>query len=351
MRHIDEVLQSGWLTSGPKVHALESALSEYLGLPSVAAMNSCTASLHIALKLAGVTRGTEVILPSETFVSTANAVLQNGGTPVFAEIDPNTLNIDPNDVSDKINERTSCIIPVHIAGLPCDMERLSRIGKEHNIPIIEDCAHALGSKLNGQACGTFGRYSCFSFYPTKVVGGAEGGLLASQDPTHVETAKILRNQGRAGMGPNEITHLGYNYRMNELQACVILPQVPCIDDLVRKRNSIASMYDDFLDSVEKVELIERPNNVVHSCYSYIIKVPEKLRSSMRKSLLNRGIETSVLYHPVHLQPVYRNLLGFTSGSLPATESVCSRLIALPMHTGLEASDVQRVCDELESALR
>lgn len=346
LERMKEVLESGWLTSGPNVSHIESFFEDYFLTPNVVALGSCTASLHLSMILSGVTKDAEVILPSETFVSTANSILYCGGTPIFAEIDPNTMNLDPADVEARITERTVAIAVVHIAGLPCEMKSFQKIAKQNDLILIEDCAHAHGSQYNGKHCGTFGDFACFSFYPTKVVPGAEGGLLITRDGSLKQITKKLRNQGREGFGVEAITEIGYNYRMNELQACVIYPQLEMLDTFVEKRNEIAKYYDELLSGVSKIETIAKPSNVKHSYYSYMIKVPPSQRNKIILKLGEKGIQTSVMYHPVHLQPAFRRFLGSKQGDLPITEDACSKLISLPMHLGLSKSDIEYVCNNL-----
>ena len=347
---MEKALKSGWLTTGENVRSVERFFSDYLGRKDVIATNSCTAALHIALQLVGVKKRTEVIVPSETFAATANSVLYNQGTPVFAEIDPRTMNIDPSDVERRITKRTAAIVVVHVAGLPCDMDAITRISQEHDIPIVEDCAHAHGAKYHGQPCGSFGEYACFSFYPTKVIGGAEGGLVVAPDSDQGAKARRLVNQGRGGFGPEEITEIGYNYRMNELQACVLLPQLPEIDRIVDYRNMLAREYADTLSGLRDVELLDVPAGVRHSYYSFMVKVPMHLRNGVIDELKKKGVETSILYHPVHLQPAYRRLFGYSTGHLPLTEDSCARIISLPMHTGLSPQHVRQVASRLAEIL-
>ncbi len=343
-----KVLKSGWLTSGPNVEKLESFFTSYLNNMPCVATNSCTAALHLAALLSHVERK-EVIVPAQTFVSTANAVLYAGGTPVFADINGSTLNIDPKDVERKITNNTAAIIIVHLAGLPCNMDDLLKIARDYDLLLIEDCAHAHGARYRGSPCGSFGDFSCFSFYPTKVIGGAEGGLLATKRHNDANHARILVNQGRSGIGPMEINEIGYNYRMNELQASVILPQLAHLKEIVQYRNRIAKMYEENLSLVEGIELLEVPSNVVHSYYSYIVKVFGK-RDEIIHELHKAGIETSIMYHPIHLQPIYQNLFNYSPGLLPVTEDVCSRIISLPLHGNMGENDVAFVCETLKKIL-
>lgn len=347
---VREVLESGWLTMGPKVQLVEQTYSQLLKHNHVIAMNSCTAALHIALRIAGIKKGSEVILPSNTFVATANSVLYNSGTPVFAEIQPDTMNLNPDDVENRISKNTRAIIVVHVAGLPCDMNAFVKIARDNDLILIEDCAHAHGSMLDGKACGTFGDYSCFSFYPTKTISGAEGGLLIAPDDDSESIARILLNHGRRGFGPEAITEIGYNYRMNELQAAVIIPQLSQLNEIVKKRIALAGKYNSELSDVDGIELLKCPSNVRHSYYSYMVKLPVGSRTRIMKSLLNEGVETSIMYHPIHLCSVYRSKFGFSPGDFPITEESCSRIVSLPLHLGLTVKQIEFVCNLLRREL-
>ncbi|TFH04195.1 MAG: DegT/DnrJ/EryC1/StrS family aminotransferase [Candidatus Thorarchaeota archaeon] len=351
LSRFQQVLESGRLTNGRCVREVESLFAELLNGRGVVATNSCTASLHLSMILAGITPRDEVIVPSNTFVSTANAVLYCNAKPVFAEIDPSTLNIDPEDVLNRITEKTRAIVPVHLCGKPCEMDHLMEIAEEHNLTVIEDCAHALGSKYKNQPCGTFGQFACFSFYPTKVIASAEGGLLVSNDKDAITLGRVLINQGRTGTGPNEITEVGYNYRMNELQAAVILEQLPELDGFVKTRNEIAKHYTERLADTDNISLVVETPQERSSFYAYAIRILDISRDAVRQQLLKHGIETSIMYNPVHLQPVYRKLYGYEQGSLPITEKTCSQIINLPMHVGLSLEEVDYVCDTLKNAVK
>ena len=349
--NIENALHSGMLTNSRYVREVEERFRGMLNKHYVSATNSCTASLHLAMILSGVKRGDEVIVPSNTFVSTANAVLYCGGTPVFAEINEHTLNIDCNDIEKRITDRTKAVIPVHLLGKPCEMDSILKTCKDHGLVLIEDCAHAHGAYYKKQPCGTFGDYACFSFYPTKFIAGAEGGLLVSSDPDRNRLASILLNQGRAGTGPNDVTDLGYNYRMNELQAIIVLSHMNQLDTIVEERTHLAQAYRRILDGRDDVMLIEEDKSEVCSFYSFAIRVASESRDWIRDELLKGGIETSIMYHPVHLQPIYRKMFGYKSGSLPITEKVCSEIINLPLYNGMTYSQVDEVCDRLETILR
>ena len=346
MEKLKEPLLSGFLTQGPNVQEFEERWRTYIGTRHAIAVNSCTAALHIALECIGIGKGDEVIVPSNTFVSTANVVLFCSAKPVFAEIDPRTFNIDPGDIENRITEKTKAIIPVHLAGQPCEMDQIMEIAKEHNLYVFEDAAHAHGSVYHRKKCGTFGIANSFSFYPTKVMAGAEGGIITTDDNEIAEKARRLRNCGRGGMGPLEITDIGYNYRMNELQAILCLYQMDNLERLLERRKKIADYYTEGLDEIEGIEPPYKIADVKCSHYTYIIKVNSD-RDKLRERLNHRGIGTSIMYHPVHLQPVYRKLFGYKEGMLPITEEVSKRVMSLPIYPKMSEDDVDYVLSALK----
>ncbi len=350
LEKLKEPLLSGFLTQGPNVQEFEERWRRYVGTRHAIAVNSCTAALHIALECIGIGKGDEVIVPSNTFVSTANVVLFCGGKPVFAEIDPRTFNIDPEDIVDRITDKTKAIIPVHLAGQPCEMDQIMEIAEEHNLYVVEDAAHAHGSVYHGKKCGTFGIANCFSFYPTKVMAGAEGGIITTDEDEITEKARRLRNCGRGGLGPLEITDIGYNYRMNELQAILCLYQMDNLEMLLDRRTKIADYYTERLNEIEGIEPPYKIENVRCSYYTYIVKVNSIDRDKLRERLNQRGIGTSIMYHPVHLQPVYRELFGYKEGMLPVTEEVSKRVVSLPIYPKMGEEDVDYVISALKEEM-
>lgn len=350
LEKLKEPLLSGFLTQGPNVQEFEERWRRYVGTRHAIAVNSCTAALHIALECIGIGKGDGVIVPSNTFVSTANVVLFCGAKPVFAEIDPRTFNIDPEDAEDRITGKTKAVIPVHLAGQPCEMDRIMKIAKEHNLYVVEDAAHAHGSVYQGKKCGTFGIANCFSFYPTKVMAGAEGGIITTDDDEIAEKARRLRNCGRGGLGPLEITEIGYNYRMNELQAILCLYQMDNLEMLLDRRTKIADYYTERLNEIEGIEPPYKIENVRCSYYTYIVKVNSIDRDKLREKLNQRGIGTSIMYHPVHLQPVYRELFGYKEGMLPITEEVSKRVMSLPIYPKMSEGDVDYVISALKEEM-
>ena len=335
------VLTSGWLTSGKNVEALERQFAESVGTKEAVAVNSCTAALHASLLALDIKYGDEVIVPSDTFVATANAVLYVGATPIFADSDPNTFNISSTDVQQKISKRTKAIIAVHLGGNPCDMRDLSEIAQDHRLSLLEDCAHAHGAKFQGRNCGTFGVAGAFSFYATKIMTAAEGGIVVTDDEKIAQRTRRIRSHGRGGYGPVETTELGYNFRMSDLHAVLGLNQMKHLPDFILQRQKIARSYDEFLSSTKwaKPQSVRIGN--VCPYYAYLLRLTEEApiqRDQLARKLGEKGVGTSVLYYPVHTQPFYRRILH-KDPMCPAAEELGKRTIALPMYNGMSDDDL------------
>lgn len=347
---IDQILRSGWLTSGPTVQCLEREFADFIGTKYAVAVNSCTAALHCALLALKIKEGDEVIVPSNTFTATANVALYVGAEPVFADSDPETFNISAEDIKKRISKKTKAIIAVHLGGNPCDMREIAEIAEDNKLALIEDCAHAHGANYDGINCGSQSIAGCFSFYPTKIVTSAEGGILTTNDKATAEKIRLMRNHGRGSYGPSEIVTLGFNYRLSDLHAAVGLTQMKHVHDFIRQRQRIADRYKAELHKLRWLspQLVRKGN--ASSYYAYIVKLTEEAsmsRDELAKRLQERGIATSVLYHPVHLQPFYRKLFSFRKGSLPVAEELGEKTLALPIFNDMQDEQVERVVEALK----
>jgi len=344
--NIQKVLLSGWLTSGPNVRKLEEQFSKFIGTSYAVALNSCTAALHSVLLALDIKGGDEVIVPADTFVATANAALYVGARPVFADSDPETFNISLEDVQNKVSKRTKAIIAVHLGGNPCDMKELGEMAEDYEITLIEDCAHAHGAKYKGSNCGTFGVAGAFSFYPTKIMTTGEGGMITTDQKDLAEKTMIIRNHGRAGYGPHEIVEMGYNYRLSDIHAVMGLTQLKRLDMFLKQRNVLAGIYRKGL----KISWI-KPQQVrdgnTSSYYAYIVKLTDNApitRDELVKRLNDHGVMTSIVYHPVHLQPLYVNLFGYQAPMLPVAEELGIRSFALPLYNGMSVDEANYVVE-------
>jgi perosamine synthetase len=350
LRDVEVSLRSGRLTDGPYVHDFEEKFADYNNVKHAVAVNSGTASLEVALRCFNV-KDKEVIVPTNTFVSTPNSVLFAGGTPVFADMSADSLCIDFEDIKRKLTSKTAGVIVVHIAGLICpQINEIKQFCKDNNLFLMEDSAHAHGASLDGQKAGTFGDAGCFSFYPTKVMTSCEGGMIITNDTELAETARCMRTCGQTK--DRQVVMLGHNWRLSEMAAIVGKHQLENLDEFIDKRNQIAREYEARLGNVDGLTLFEKPSNVRHSYYKYPVKLNEEINREKLSLMLKQryGIDTGhVYYPPCHLHPFYLEKYSL-KGKLPVSESVLNQVMCLPMHVGLNLQDVAYVSDALVSSL-
>jgi dTDP-4-amino-4,6-dideoxygalactose transaminase len=360
-RAIAEVLASGWVSQGPRVARFEELFAERVGARYGVAVTSCTTALHLALILAGVGPGDEVICPSYTFIATANAVLYAGATPVFAEIDPQTWNIDLEDAMRRVTPRTKAIIPVHQVGLAADVDALAALA-HRGITVIEDAACAIGSTYRGRHVGSFGYMACWSFHPRKTISMGEGGILTTDDAAIAEHAKQLRSFAASvsdhvrhqakGIVYEEYRELGYNYRMTDLQAAIGIEQLVKLDRLLAGRQAVAARYDEAFAGLRGVQLPARPAYAGHAFQSYGIRLLPACavdRDDLLRQLVEVGVSCRRGIPPIHLEPLYRDRAGV--GPLPITEEVARRSVFLPIFASLADADQGRVIDAVTRLLR
>lgn len=352
VRAIREVIDSGILTSasvdgGPKVREFESRFASFVGSRYAVAVSNGTAALHLALLAAGVGPGDEVIVPPFTFVATATVVLLVGAKPVFADIDPETYNIDPENIRKLISPRTKAIIPVHLYGLPADMDPIMEIANDHNIVVIEDAAQAHGASYKGRMIGSIGHMGCFSFYATKNMTTGEGGMITTSNKEYWERLRMLRTHGQVkGYDPHI---LGYNYRMPEIEAAIGLVQLSKLSRFLEIRRRNAMILNELLGDVEGVRIPYEPSGSRHSWYLYTVSV-DKNRDLLREKLNAVGIGASVYYEvPVHLTPLFRGM-GFSEGMYPSAESVARKVLSLPVHPGLSENDMVFIYESVKKFL-
>jgi len=351
--NVEEALRSGWLTSGPNVQKLEEQFSKFIGTSYAVALNSCTAALHAILLALGIRSGDEVIVPADTFVATANVVLCVGAKPIFADSDLKTFNISPEDVQNRVSKKTKAIIAVHLGGNPCDMKELGELTDDYRITLIEDCAHAHGAKYKGSKCGTFSLAGAFSFYPTKIMTTVEGGIVTTNQKDLAEKIMLIRNHGRAGYGPHEIVQIGYNYRLSDIHAAIGLNQMKHIDMFLEQRDKIARIYHEGLSKISWIKPQHVRDGNASSYYAYIVNLADNSpigRDELVKKLNDHGVMTSIVYYPVHLQPLYVNLFGFKAGMLPVAEELGRRSFALPMYNGMSVDEANYVVEVIKNVV-
>jgi perosamine synthetase len=348
-----EVLHSGRLSLGPMLYRFEEALAARVGAPRVAAVSSGTAGLHLCMRLAGVGPGDEVVTTPFSFVASANCVLYEGATPVFADVDPATLNLDSDAVEAAITPRTKAILPVHVFGRAAELDRLEEIAGRHGLALIEDACEALGAEYRGRPVGSFGRPAVFAFYPNKQVTTGEGGAVAVASDEEWELLKSLANQGRSDSG-EWLTHsrLGYNYRLSDIAAALGVAQLERLDEILARRSAVAARYAELLAGVDGVELLAA-DDVDHrrSWFVYVVLLDSSLdRDGVMARLAESGIAAKPYLPSIHLQPYYRERYGYREGMLPASEAASARSLALPFHTTLAPEAQERVVSSLRRAL-
>jgi dTDP-4-amino-4,6-dideoxygalactose transaminase len=349
-----DVLRSGRLSLGPAIERFEQLVAERVGAPYAAAVSSGTAGLHLLAHMAGVRSGHEAITSPFSFVASANCAIYEGTTPVFADIDPRTLNLDPAAVEAAITERTRLIVAVDVFGYPCELDELRAIANRYGLALIEDSAEALGAEYKGTPLGSHGVPAVFAFYPNKQVTTGEGGIVTTHDEEEWRLLRSLRNQGRADAG-GWLAHprLGWNYRIGDLSAAVGIAQLEKLDLMLSLRSQVAARYGRLLAEVDGVEA-PALDDADHrrSWFVYVVLLAEDVdRERVIAELAEQGIETSRYFPLIHLQPYMRERYGFAEGLCPVAEAVAPRTLALPFFPRLEAEDQERVVEALARALR
>ncbi|MCR4393758.1 MAG: DegT/DnrJ/EryC1/StrS family aminotransferase [Dehalococcoidales bacterium] len=356
LAQVSRVIRRGtYWTCGPDVTAFENSISRYLGCRYCVAFNSGTSALHAALLACGIGPGDEVIVPSFTFIATANAPLFVGARPVFADIEDSTYGLDPEDVRRKITPRTRAILPIHYAGCPCKIYEILEIAREHNLLLIEDAAEAFGAKVQDRMIGTFGDAAIFSFCQNKIITTGEGGAVVTDNHTIYEKLKLIRSHGRLDRSDYfssdnfDYVSLGYNFRLPDIAAALGISQLNKVDQLIEMRRANAKYLNNRLSSLEMITIPAPPDSFFHvyQMYSISIKGDQKLRDSLITYLGENGISCKVNFHPVHLTSYYRQNFGYSSGELPVTESVSARILTLPMFPGLSREDMDYTCEHIK----
>ena len=351
-----EVLRSGWLTSnGPKVQAFEKQLSEYFGGRPVKTYNSGTCTMEIALRIAGIGPGDEVITTPNSWVATANVIIEVGATPVFADIDPKTHNIDLDKVEAAITPRTRAIIPVHMCGLPCDIDKLYALAKKHNLRVVEDAAQAIGSTWQGKRIGSFGDFASFSFQVNKNIQTAEGGCLVLNNAEEARLAERYRLQGvsRSGLDGIDVDVLGGKFNMTEISAAIGLGQLARLEEFNAKRLALAKHYFHVFGSDFEAQYgAELPvaDFKQSNWHMFHIVLPERIkRADFMQKMLDVNISLGYHYAAIHLFTMYR-ARGFKEGMFPIAERIGRQIVTLPLFPAMNEGDVERVVAAVKAIL-
>ena len=334
---LTEILESSQYVLGSKVSEFEKKVADYNNIGDAIGVASCTDALHLALDALGIGAGDEVITTPFTFFATVEAILYTGATPVFVDIEPETLNIDVAQVQSNITKKTRAILPVHLFGHPADMGKIMKIAKKNRLKVIEDCAQSFGAGINGKKTGSIGDAGCFSFYPSKNLGAyGDGGMIILNNPGVAGTIRELRNHGSRGSYRHR--RVGYNSRLDEIQAGILLIKLKYIDEYNKKRRQNAALYDSLLSDTVKCPV--EGEGTYHVYHQYTIM--SKKRDKIQKKLKENGI-SSVVYYPVplHLQEALR-FLGYHRGDFPVAEKAAREVLSLPMYPELEGSAIQKI---------
>lgn len=368
IKEVVKVLKSDWLTQGPVVQKFEEALASYCGVKYAVAVSSGTAALHLACLVSGLKKGDEAITSPITFLATPNAVLYTGAKPVFADIDYDTINIKPEEIKKRITRRTRAILPVHFAGLPCDMLEIAKIARKHNLVVIEDACHALGAKYK-----TRGKWvkvgSCrhsdmtvFSFHPVKHITTGEGGAITTNNKAYYERLKALRSHGiykdksvlKNGPWYYEMRDMGFNYRITDFQCALGISQLKKIKSFIKRRIEITDIYNNFFKAVKGIEIPFFWDNLKSSWHIYTLKIDYKYfgltRQIFMDTLKKHGITTQVHYIPVYRQPFYKANFRFNPKDYPQAEDYYSRTLTLPVYPDLKDGNICRIVKSIKEII-
>ncbi len=360
---VAETLRSGWITTGPKTREFEEAFAGRFGAPDALALNSCTAGLHISLVALGIGPGDEVCVPDITFCSTANVVVHAGAAPVLVDVEPDTLNIDPEALDRACTPRTRAVIAVHLAGHPAELDRLRAIAGDRGIHLVEDAAHAVAASYRGKVVGSSDNLAAFSFYATKNLATGEGGMLTGH-PDLIDRARPLSLHGmsrdawkrydKAGSWRYDVAAPGYKYNMTDIQAALGLCQLAKLDSFQQHRSMLAGLYDEGFSGCDLLELPARRPEVDHAWHIYLVRLRlEALtidRDQVIEEMRSANIGTSVHFIPLHLHSYYAERCGVTSEQLPVASAAFPRLLSLPIHPGMSRGDAEQVAAILREIL-
>lgn len=354
-------IRTGWIAQGPLVAAFEQALAQRLGVEHVVATSNCTTSLHLALLCSGVGPDDEVIVPSFTFIATANAVLYTGARPVFVDIDPRTYTIDPHAIEAAITPRTCAIVPVDQIGLAADLDPILDIARRHNLRVVEDAAPSLGATYHSRPLGAISPMTCFSFHPRKSITTGEGGAIATNDAVVAERARVMRSHGASisdlvrhradSVTVEDYEDLGYNYRMTDIQAAIGIEQLKKLDDILACRCRLAERYNTLLVGLDGVSTPYTPVYGWHTYQSYCIRLdPARTvpRHEVMARMLTLGVATRRGVMAIHEEPYYVSRFG--SVSLPVTEAATRQTLLLPLYATMTEAEQDRVIDALRGSI-
>ena len=347
----DVIKRGSYWATGPEIQEFEQKISEYVGTKYTIAFNSGTSALHALLYAYDIKQGDEVIVPSFTFISTANAPLFVGAKPIFAEIEEKNYGLDPEDVKERITSKTKAIMPIHYGGSPCLIRELKEIAEDYNLLLIEDAAESLGAKIGDEMVGTFGDAAMFSFCQNKIISTGEGGAISTDSKEIYDKLKLIISHGRSETQDYfsstenfDYVTLGYNFRMSTLTAALGVSQIEKIGDIIQMRRDKAEYMSKKLSDVGDITLPAPMSNYYHVYQMYPIMVSDKLRDGLVKHLSNSGIITKIYFPPVHLTSFYKNTFGYDIGDYPVTEMISNQILSLPIYPTLEEKEIDYISE-------
>jgi len=348
-----------WLTNGPILKKFESKIAHFIGSKYASGVGSATHALHLSVRALGIGPGDEVIVPTFTFVATANVVKYCGAEPILVDVDHDTFNILPNQIEKKITKKTKAIIPVHYGGQACDMDKITSIARKNNLFIIEDCAHSLGSSYKNKKCGSIGVAGCFSFYPTKIITTGEGGMITTSNDTIFKKINILRSQGmsisanrreKKGLWKYDILDLGYNYRLDEIRSSLGISQFRRVEQINKNRIKIAKKYDKLIKNIKGISIPKKKEDRNHIYHLYSIKIGKDYpltRNKVIQKLHRYGIGTSVQYYPLHVMSYYKNKYRKKIKQFPNSNILKEEILSLPIFPQMTEKQIRYVVSKLK----
>jgi perosamine synthetase len=360
-----DTLKSDWLTTGPLIPEFEQKIADFVHAKEAVAVSNGTAALHTAMYALGIHAGDEVIVPTMTFAATANCVVFQGACPVFSDVDPNTLLIDPDKIEEKITPRTKAIIAVDYAGQPCDYDYLWEIANRHHLSIVDDASHSLGAQYKNRPVGSLAELNTFSFHPVKNITTGEGGMITTDSPELAKRMRLFRSHGintdhrqreEQGSWFYEMVDLGYNYRLTDIQCALGISQLKHLPDWISRRQEIAKRYTFAFKNIPGVNPLTVRKDVFHAYHLYVVQfdlteLKKTDRTLIFKALRAEGIGVNVHYIPVHLHPYYQNNFGTYVGQCPVAESAYRQIISLPMFPLMNDNDVEDVINAVEKVVK
>ena len=364
IKAVIDVLTSDWLTTGPKILEFEQKFADVVHAKEAVAVSNGTAALHTAMYALGIQKGDEVIVPTMTFAATANCVVFQGAKPVFTDVDPDTLLIDPDKIEEKITPRTRAIIAVDYAGQPCDYDHLWEIANRHHLTVVDDACHSLGGQYKNQPVGSLAQLNTFSFHPVKHITTAEGGMITTDSPELAKRMRLFRSHGistdhrqreEQGSWFYEMLDLGFNYRLTDIQCALGISQLKHLPEWVSRRQMIAKRYDMAFAGMPEITPLGVRKDVSHAYHLYVIRLNlEKIktdRTTIFKALRAEGIGANVHYIPAHLHPFYQQNLGTKRGMCPVAEKAYEEIISIPIFPKMNDNDVNIVINTVQKVIR